>query len=65
MRQKLSREERRTRSHRLIGQGAVLESIAPEADLVQKLFGGVVFLLPLVIAFGIICGLIRKNSSDI
>lgn len=37
----------------------------PEADPAQKLFGGVLFLLPLVIAFGVICGRIRKNSSDI
>ena len=31
MRQKLSQEERRTRSHRLIVRGAVFESIVPEA----------------------------------
>ena len=31
LRQKLSKEERRTRSHRLIVRGAVLESIVPEA----------------------------------
>ena len=31
LRQKLSKEERRTRSHRLIVRGAVFESIAPEA----------------------------------
>lgn len=31
LRQKLSREERRTRSHRLIVRGAVFESIVPEA----------------------------------
>ena len=31
LRQKLSKEERRTRSHRLIVQGAVFESIVPEA----------------------------------
>ena len=30
-RQKLSKEERRTRSHRLIVRGAVFESIVPEA----------------------------------
>ena len=30
LRQKLSQEERRTRSHRLIVRGAVLESIVPE-----------------------------------
>ena len=30
LRQKLSREERRTRSHRLIVRGAVFESIVPE-----------------------------------
>ena len=30
-RQKLSQEERRTRSHRLIVRGAVFESIVPEA----------------------------------
>ncbi len=32
LRQKLSREERRTRSHRLIVRGAVFESIVPEAE---------------------------------
>ena len=31
LRQKLSKEERRTRSHRLIVRGAVFESIVPEA----------------------------------
>lgn len=31
LRQKLSQEERRTRSHRLIIRGAVFESIVPEA----------------------------------
>ena len=31
VRQKLSQEERRTRSHRLIVRGAVFESIVPEA----------------------------------
>ena len=31
LRQKLSQEERRTRSHRLIVRGAVFDSIGPEA----------------------------------
>ena len=31
LRQKLTQEERRTRSHRLIVRGAVFESIVPEA----------------------------------
>ena len=31
LRQKLSKEERRTRSHRLIVRGAVFESMGPEA----------------------------------
>lgn len=31
LRQKLSKEERRTRNHRLIVRGAVFESIVPEA----------------------------------
>ncbi|WP_430392788.1 DUF3847 domain-containing protein [Blautia obeum] len=31
LRQKLFKEERRTRSHRLIVRGAVFESIVPEA----------------------------------
>ena len=31
LRQKLSKEERRTRSHRLIVRGAAFESIGPEA----------------------------------
>ena len=33
LRQKLSQEERRTRSHRLIVRGAVFESIVPEAKI--------------------------------
>ena len=32
LRQKLSKEERRTRSHRLIVRGAVFESIVPEEN---------------------------------
>ena len=32
LRQKLSKEERRTRSHRLIGRGSVFENIVPEAE---------------------------------
>ena len=32
LRQKLFKEERRTRSHRLIVRGAVFESIVPEAN---------------------------------
>ena len=32
LRQKLSQEERRTRSHRLIVRGAVFESIVPEGQ---------------------------------
>ena len=35
LRQKLSKEERRTRSHRLIVRGAVFESIVPEAKNIQ------------------------------
>lgn len=34
---------------------SILLSRLPEADPAQKLFGGVLFLLPLVIAFGVIC----------
>lgn len=44
---------------------SILLSRLPEADPAQKLFGGVLFLLPLVIVFGVICGRIRKNSSGI
>ena len=33
LRQKLSREERRERNHRLIVRGAVFESIVPEAKI--------------------------------
>ena len=36
MRQKLSQEERRTRSHRLIVRGAVFESIVPEAKTMTR-----------------------------
>ena len=39
LRQKLSKEERRTRSHRLIVRGAVFESIVPEAKGLQLLAG--------------------------
>ena len=35
LRQKLSQEERRTRSHRLVVRGAVFESIVPEAKTIQ------------------------------
>ena len=44
---------------------SILLSRLPEADQAQKLFGGVLFLLPLVIAFGAVCGRIRKNAGDI
>ena len=37
LRQKLSKEERRTRSHRLIVRGAVFESIVPEAAALLRL----------------------------
>ena len=36
LRQKLSKEERRTRSHRLIVRGAVFESIVPEAKDIDR-----------------------------
>ena len=36
LRQKLSQEERRTRSHRLIVRGAVFESIVPEAKTMTE-----------------------------
>ena len=36
LRQKLSKEERRTRSHRLIVRGAVFESIVPEANMTDE-----------------------------
>ena len=36
LRQKLSNEERRTRSHRLIVRGAVFESIVPEAKIMTN-----------------------------
>lgn len=37
LRQKLSREERRERNHRLIVRGAVFESIVPEAkDMIDE-----------------------------
>lgn len=43
---------------------SILLSRLPEADPAQKLFGGVLFLLPLVIAFGMICGLNTENRSS-
>lgn len=43
---------------------SILLSRLPEADPAQKLFGGVLFLLPLVVVFGVICGRIRKNSGN-
>ena len=36
---------------------SILISRLPEADPAQKLFGGVLFLLPLVVVFGVICSL--------
>ena len=42
---------------------SILLSRLPEADPAQKLFGGVLFLLPLVIAFGMICGLNTEKRS--
>ena len=44
LRQKLSKEERRTRSHRLIVRGAVFESIVPEAKNIALHYNGT-FLL--------------------
>lgn len=43
---------------------SILLSRLPEADPAQKLFGGVLFLLPLVIAFGMICGLNTEKRSS-
>ena len=43
---------------------SILLSRLPKADPAQKLFGGVLFLLPLVVVFGVICGRIRKNSGN-
>lgn len=42
---------------------SILLSRLPEADPAQKLFGGMLFLLPLVIAFGVICGLNTEKRS--
>lgn len=42
---------------------SILLSRLPEADPAQKLFGGVLFLLPLVIAFGVICSLNTEKRS--
>ena len=36
----------------------------PEAAPGQKRFGGVLFLLPLGVVFGVLCGRIRKNSGN-
>lgn len=43
---------------------SILLSRLPEADPAQKLFGGVLFLLPLVIAFGVICSLNTEKRSS-
>lgn len=58
LRQKLFKEERRTRSHRLIVRGAVFESIVPEAKGIHHTFH-----LPLLITSLCYCTLsdLRKN----
>ena len=51
LRQKLSKEERRTRSHRLIVRGAVFESIVPEAkDMTDEEAAALLRLAPLPVS---------------
>ena len=42
---------------------SVLLSRLPEAGPAQKLFAGLLFLLPLAAVFGAICGKAHKNSG--
>ena len=62
LRQKLSKEERRTRSHRLIVRGAVFESIVPEAkDMTDEEAAA---LLRLALTSEPVREFLRKRAED-
>ena len=62
LRQKLSKEERRTRSHRLIVRGAVFESIVPEAKNMTD--EEAVALLRLALTSEAVREFLRKRAED-
>ena len=62
LRQKLSQEERRTRSHRLIVRGAVFESIVPEAkDMTDEEAAA---LLRLALTSELVREFLRKRAGE-
>ena len=62
LRQKLSKEERRTRSHRLIVRGAVFESIVPQAkDMTNE---EVAALLRLALTSELVREFLRKRAES-
>ena len=62
LRQKLSKEERRTRSHRLIVRGAVFESIVPEAKSMTD--EEVAALLRLALTSELVREFLRKRAEE-
>ena len=62
LRQKLTQEERRTRSHRLIVRGAVLESIVPEAKTMTD--GESAALLSLALSSEPVREYLKKRAED-
>ena len=62
LRQKLSQEERRTRSHRLIVRGAVFESIVPEAKGMTDEEAAV--LLRLALTSELVREFLRKRAEE-
>ena len=62
LRQKLSKEERRTRSHRLIVRGAVFESIVPEAKNMTDEVAAV--LLRLALTSVLVREFLRKRAGE-
>ena len=62
LRQKLSKEERRTRSHRLIVRGAVFESIVPEAKGMTDEEAAV--LLRLALTSELVREFLRKRAEE-
>ena len=62
LRQKLSKEERRTRSHRLIVRGAVFESIVPEAKSMTD--GEAAALLRLALTSEPVREFLRKRAEE-
>ncbi len=62
LRQKLSKEERRTRSHRLIVRGAVFESIVPEAKTMTDEEAAA--LLRLALTSELVREFLRKRAEE-